>query len=103
MLTHTIKKSVQTLSVLTIVLGLSFSAQAAVFPTDISSSLEQSMTKQTTELLKMAKTEIMLSIETQLAEMMHEMSTTTLMSLESDMAVATKKLAKVKKTTKDNQ
>ncbi|MCL1080224.1 hypothetical protein D5R81_19610 [Parashewanella spongiae] len=103
MFTQMTKKTTNTLIGLTMVLGLSFSAQASVLPSDISSSIEQSIAKQRAELLKVAKTEIMLSIETQLAEIMNEMSTTGLVNLESETTADTKQLAKAKNTKEGDQ
>ncbi|RYV00886.1 hypothetical protein SOPP22_19025 [Shewanella sp. OPT22] len=54
--------------------GMSMSAQASDVNTDIVTSLERTMAVQTAKLIEVAKKEVMLSFEAQLAEMMNELS-----------------------------
>ena len=68
------KKTLGLVSSTMLILGVSMSAQASDINTDIVTSLEKTMAAQTAKLIEVAKKEVMLSFEVQLAEMMHELS-----------------------------
>ncbi len=74
MFTQISKKTIGVVGSTVLISSLSMNAQASDINTDIVLSLEKTMAQQTAKLIEVAKQEVMLSFEAQLAEMMLEFS-----------------------------
>lgn len=96
MSTLTFKNSVKSLFIVGALCGASISAQADVLPTDIVSAIETNLSAQTAEMLAAAKREIVLSLQTQLAESLYELTT-------EEMVTANQEVVAENHVTKVNQ
>ena len=67
-------KTITAIGSVFLVSGMSITAQAGEVNADIMASFEKSMSQQTAKLIEVAKKEVMLSFEAQLAEMVNELS-----------------------------
>ena len=74
MFTQISKKTIGVVGSTVLISSFSMNAQASDINTDIVLSLEKTMAQQTAKLIEVAKQEVMLSFEAQLAEMMLEFS-----------------------------
>ena len=82
-------KTITAIGSVLLVSGMSMNAQASEVNTDIMTSLERNMSQQTAKLIEVAKKEVMLSFEAQLAEMVNELSVqTAVVEKSTDVEVA---------------